>query len=63
MEGVFCVEFAIGETAILQALKMCGNECSSFEFSFVEKIVVDLESMVRMISNGVRISKRLGGGC
>lgn len=57
MEDIFGVEFAVGETAILQALEVCGNESSSFEFSFVEEIVVDLKSMIRMVSNGARVCK------
>lgn len=62
MEDIFGVEFAVGETAILQALEVCGNESSSFEFSFVEEIVVDLKSMIRMVSNGARVCKAFRWG-
>ena len=59
VESVFGVEIAVGETAVLQALEMCGHKCSSFEFAFVEKIVVDLVSVVWVVSDGNGIRGRL----
>lgn len=49
MKSLFRVDVAVREASILQTLEMCRHEGSSFEFAFVEEVVIDLESVIWVI--------------